>query len=133
MFEFIIKQHGIKWVWHYVDDFITIGPPATPKCAAALDIMLALSDLLGIPLATNKIEGLACIIIFLGITLDTLQMELRLPEEKYKGSSCSLHEEWSPKQWCRKRELESLIGQLHHANTVVKPGRVFQETKDRSL
>ena len=123
-FEFIMKQHGIEWVWHYLDDFITIGPPATTKCAAALDIMLALSDLLGIPLATDKIEGPACVITFLGITLDAVQMELRLPEEKIERLK-SLIEEWSPKRWCRKRDLESLIGQLHHASTVVKPGRSF--------
>ena len=99
-------------------------PTCNFKCAAALDIMLALSDLLGIPLATDKIEGPACIITFLGITLDTPQMELCLPEEKIQRLK-SLIEEWSPKRWCRKRDLESLIGQLHHASTVVKPGRSF--------
>ena len=96
-FEFIIKQHGVEWVWHYLDDFITIGPPETTKCAAALNIMLALSDLLGIPLVTDKIKGPACIITFLGITLDTLQMELRLPEEKIQRLKL-LIEEWSTKR-----------------------------------
>ena len=94
-FEFIMKQHGIEWVWHYLDDFVTIGPPVTTKCAAALDIMLALSDLLGIPLATDKIEGTACIITFLGITLDAAQMELRLPEEKIERLKLLIGE-WSP-------------------------------------
>ena len=94
-FKFIIKQHSIEWVWHYLDDFITIGPPATTKCAAALDIMLALSDLLGIPLVTDKIEGPACIITFSGITLDTVHIELRLPEEKNQRLK-SLIEECPP-------------------------------------
>ena len=80
--------------------------------------MLALSDLLGILLATDKVEVPACIITLLGITFDTLQMELRLPEEKIQSLK-SLIEEWSPKRCCRKRDLESLIGQLHHASTVV--------------
>ena len=86
--------------------------------------MLGLSDLLGIPLATDKIEGPACIIAFLGITLNTLQMELCLPEEKIQRLK-SLIKEWCSKCWCRKIDLESLIGQLHHASTVVKPGRSF--------
>lgn len=103
-FEFIIKQHGIKWVWHYLDDFITIiGPLATPECAAALDNMLSLSDLLGIPQLTDKTEGPACIITFLGITLDTLQMELRLLDKKIQR----LFEKWSSKWWCRKRDNDA--------------------------
>ena len=30
-----------------------------------------------------------------------------------------------PRRWCRKQELESLIGHLHHAAKVVWPGRAF--------
>ena len=57
-------------------------------------------------------------------TLDTLHMEIRLPPEKL----CRLKQviiEWSSKSWCTKRDLESLIGLLLHASTVVKPGRSF--------
>ena len=32
---------------------------------------------------------------------------------------------WMPRGWCRKQELESLIGHLHHATKVVWPGRAF--------
>jgi len=52
------------------------------------------------------------------ITLNTLQMELCLPEEKIQRLT-SLIKEWCSKCWCRKRDLESLIGKLHHASTVV--------------
>ena len=60
--------------------------------------------------STDKIEGPACIIAFLGITLNTLQMELRLPEEIQRLKS--LIEEWSSKRWCKKRDLLFLIGHL---------------------
>ena len=74
--------------------------------------------------ASNKIEGPASTITFLGILLDTLHMEIRLPPEKL----CRLKQvinEWSSKPWCTKRDLESLIGLLQHASTVVKPGGSF--------
>ena len=54
--------------------------------------------------STDKIEGLACIITFLGITLNTLRMELWLTEEKIQRLK-SLIEEWSSKRWCKKRGL----------------------------
>ena len=91
-FEFIIKQHGIEWVWHYLDDFITIGPPATTKCAAALDIMLALSDLLGIPLATDMQDGRTGMHnhILRHHTQHTADGAAPPRRKKYKGSSRSL-------------------------------------------
>ena len=33
--------------------------------------------------------------------------------------------EWGSQRWCWRRELESLIGLLHHAAQVVRPGRSF--------
>lgn len=70
--------------------------------------MLSLSDLLGIPQSTDKTEGPACIITFLGITLDTLQMELCLLDKKIQR----LFEEWSFKRWCRKRDNDAYPHQL---------------------
>ena len=37
----------------------------------------------------------------------------------------SLIAEWEQKKACTKQELDSLISQLHHAATVVKPGHSF--------
>ena len=69
-------------------------------------------------------EGPSAAITFLGIHIDTTAGELRLPQEKLDRI---LHEltQWSLKRSCRKRELLSLIGVLHHASTVVPPGRPF--------
>ena len=130
-FKFIIKQHGVEWVWHYLDDFITIGLPATPECAAALDIMLALSDLLGILLATDKIEGPTWIITFLGITLDTLRMELRLPEEKYKGLSRSSKN--GPPNGSVEKGLRVPNWSTTSRKHCSKTWQVFYKTNDRSL
>ena len=122
--EYIIKHHGVEHLWHYLDDYITVGKPGCEECATNLDIMMAVCHTLGVPLASNKIEGPASTITFLGILLDTLHMEIHLPP----GKLCRLKQvidEWSSKSWCIKRDLESLIGLHQHAGTIVKPGRSF--------
>ena len=43
----------------------------------------------------------------------------------YAGEPLSLIRECVGKKSCRKRELESLLGHLQHAATVVRPGRTF--------
>ena len=77
--EFVVKQLGVHWLWHYLDDIITISRLDSPECAANLDIII---HLFNIPLAFQKIEGPAPILTLLGILIDTLRMEMRLPPEK---------------------------------------------------
>ncbi|CAH3170712.1 unnamed protein product [Porites evermanni] len=60
----------------------------------------------------------------LGIELDSVNQVARLPEDKLLALRELIHS-WMPRRWCRKRELESLIGHLHHAAKVVWPGRAF--------
>ena len=60
----------------------------------------------------------------LGITLDSIKMEVRLPEDKAKEVQ-ELLGEWSGQQSCRKRELLSLIGKLAHVCKVVRVDRLF--------
>ena len=76
---------------------------------------------LGVPVAEHKIEGLACCMTFLGIEIGTNEGCLSLLENKLRRL-CELLREWLHKPACTKRELLSLVGLLHHAATVVKPG-----------
>ena len=122
--EYIIKQHGVEHLWHYLDDYITVGKPSYEECPTNLDIMMAVCHTLGVPLASNEIEGPASTIAFIGILLDTRHMEICLPPEKLHRLK-QVIDEWSSKSWCTKCYLESLIGLLQHASTVVKPGRSF--------
>ena len=50
--------------------------------------------------------------------------QLRLPAEKLEQLKVLLRR-WLPRRSCRRRELESLVGTLHHACCVVRPGRTF--------
>ena len=56
-------------------------------CQHSLDIALWTCEVLGVPLAVEKSEGPATCLPFLGIEVDTVDMELRLPPtklEKYR-------------------------------------------------
>ncbi len=40
-------------------------------------------------------------------------------------ATLQLLREWAGKKWCKRKQLESLIGSLHHVTKVVPPGRTF--------
>ena len=51
--EWILRQAGIAFVVHYLDDFLLIGPPDTQGCALALQTLLATFHRLGFPIAED--------------------------------------------------------------------------------
>ena len=122
--EWSAKHNGARYFWHYLDDFITIGEPRSGECRFNIELLHHLCGRMGIPLTLDKCEGPSTCIVFLGITIDSRVMELRLPHDKLER----LKEElgcWRNRKRCTKRELQSLTGSLQHAATVVKPGRTF--------
>ena len=120
----IMKHRGITAVIHYLDDYLLFGDPGSHECAEALSLALRLCSGLGVPVAVHKLEGPATVLTFLGILLDTLKLEIRLPDDKLFRLK-ALFRSWRMKKCCTKRELLSLIGQLQHACRVVPPGRSF--------
>ena len=77
-----LKQQGVAPLLHCLDDFLTIGPPDTNTCQNYMDTIKEVCEILGVPLAVEKVKGPSTILSFLGITLDTCKMEARLAEEK---------------------------------------------------
>jgi hypothetical protein len=63
-------------------NFFTAGPPESDKCQVYLNLIKEACARLGFPLKIEKIEGPTWVITFLGIILDSLRMEIRLPEDK---------------------------------------------------
>ena len=103
-----LQRAGIRFIQHYLDDYIIVAPPE--ECQQAVQTMDAVCAWLGVPMAPHKREGRTTCLVFLGIEIDTVAGELRLPEEKL-SHLMSLLQEWS------------LI--LVHACKVVRPGRSF--------
>ena len=73
---------GIREFIHYLDDFFFCSPSDSTACAEALQIAVPLCTELGLPTAPHKREGPSTTISFLGIEIDSVKQEVRLPQQK---------------------------------------------------
>ena len=80
--EWIFRHNEVSHVLHYLDNFFTAGTAHSSQCKSNLDKIIQLCEKLGFPLAADKIEGPSSQFVFLGILLDSHNMEMRLPELK---------------------------------------------------
>ena len=101
-----------------------MGSPDSEECAHNLHLAVSTCEELGVPVAGHKCEGPSPCLTFLGIEVDTMAMELRLPQEKLQRLKL-LVAKWCQRKSCLRKELESLNGHLSHACKVVKPGKRF--------
>ena len=69
------------------------------------------------PLHLDKLEGPSTSLTIPRIELDSLNLQARLPQNKV--DRITFVEDWSQKRWCKRKELESLIGHLQYACKVV--------------
>ena len=122
--QWIMAKKGVRPVYHYLDDFITLGAPQSAQCQRNLRSIKDTCRLTGVPLEQDKCEGPTPVITFLGMELDSIKMEIRLPKDKLVRLQ-KLLADWEGRKAGRKRELLSLIGSLHHASKAVRQGRSF--------
>lgn len=125
----LLNNCAISFVCHILDDFLIIEPPAgsdspSQGCKQSLSSMLLTFMNLGIPIAADKTQGPCTCLEFMGIILDLVTMEARLPLDKVERIQTSLTGFKSRKS-CTLRELQALIGTLNFACRVVPPGRPF--------
>ena len=124
LLAWMANQHNVSFLIHYLDDFLTMGPPSSPTCQRNLDTLVQICTYLGVPLALEKVEGPSTALPFLGIVLDTTRMEARLPEEKLSRLKEEVSQ-WVVRTDARKQEILSLVGSLQHTTKVVRYGRAF--------
>ena len=117
------NNYNVQHVLHLLDDFLTIDNPdyLSERTMAILTLVF---NKLNIPLSVHKTTGPATVLEYLGVVLDSIQMEARLPLDKIKRIS-SLLETFINRSSCTKRELLSLLGHLNFACRVIYPGRAF--------
>jgi len=113
----------VSGVLHILDDFLFIAASAQ-KCQLDLNNFMQLCTNVGVPIAHEKTEGPFTCIQFAGITLDSIKMEARLPEDKLAKCRALLNE-FNTRKKVTLRELQSLIGLLNFTTSVVLPGRAF--------
>ena len=114
---------AIPNILHILDDFLILEK-SHEACDASLQRFLHFCDDIGVPMAPDKTEGPSPVLTFAGIELDCLEMEARLPKEKVDKTlnaiRCLL-----PRKRVQLKELQSLVGLLNFACSVITSGRVF--------
>ena len=51
----IVKECGVQYLWHYLDNFITCGAPDSDECKLNLQMLLDICNHLGVPIAEEKV------------------------------------------------------------------------------
>lgn len=120
----VLRAEGVQFLIHYLDDFLMMGPPGSTLAITMRSQVEATFNRLGVQIAHHKTQGPTPVLTFLGIVIDTDLFQLSLPREKVTLLQ-GLLRRWSGRTCCTKRELESFLGHLSHAATVVRPGRIF--------
>ncbi len=82
--EWITRYEGVRVILHYLDDFLVMGAPGTDECAVARDTLVPIFGRLGLPVATEKLEGPDTSLSILDFQLDSVAMVVRLPQWKLK-------------------------------------------------
>ncbi|KAK3098128.1 hypothetical protein FSP39_016419 [Pinctada imbricata] len=117
------NKFAIENILHLLDDFLVIEDPGR-NANETMARFQSVFNTLSIPLSAKKTVGPSTSIEYLGIILDSENMEARLPLDKL-NRILSIIRQFSSKRTCTKRELLSLLGHLNFASRVVVPGRSF--------
>ena len=107
---------------HYLDDFLFMAESEV-LCQEYLNVFSTICADIGVPLSLEKTTKPSNSTTFLGITLDTVTQEATLPKEKI-DQYCSDLNSISKRRSIKKRDLQSIIGKLAFASSVV-PARAF--------
>ena len=109
--------------FNYLDDFLLLGN-SLEECTEAQLALHGLLRRLGFYIAYKKVATPSRVQRYLGIELDSIDMKLRLPEDKLRRLEQELTFFQGRRQATRK-QLQKLCGILSHCSSVVKGGRTF--------
>jgi hypothetical protein len=119
----IMHRKGFSNIVAYLDDFF-ICYPTFEECAEALRVLVALVRKLGFMVNWSKVVDPCQYITFLGIDIDSVNMQLVLSPDKLEGIRGEISKFVCRKR-ASKRQFQVLIGKLNWAAAVVRGGRVF--------
>lgn len=79
--QWIMLAKGMGNLLHYLDDFI-FTTASRVEAEEMKQVLISTWEELGIPLEPSKLEGPETCLTFLGIEVDTVALQLRLPSDK---------------------------------------------------
>ena len=118
------NKFNVKSTSHLLDDFCFVGKAGSRECHKSLFTFFAVCEALGVPIKKEKTVLPSTVLTIYGIELDSNLMMARLPEDKLQKMR-SLLAAYKSRRKLTLRELQSLIGLLNFACSVIVPGRAF--------
>ena len=118
----VMARRGFT-VLAYLDDFLIIEP-SQQQCQIAMDTLIGLLQSLGFRINWSKVVQPSQSLCFLGVEIDTVSRELRLPSNRV-SELLDILNSTLPKRKCQKHHLQRLVGKLSWAARVVRGGRTF--------
>jgi hypothetical protein len=120
----IENKSGSKNIDHYLDDFLFGGEKGTNECKNLLLQFEKICSEIGVPIANEKTEGLSTIIEYLGLTIDTVNMLIKIPEKKVQDLLKKI-KLLSYRKKVTLKELQSICGSLAFCAKALPAGRAF--------
>lgn len=114
----------ISTILHLLDDFLIVAPTAE-LCNKQLQLFLDVCQYLGVPMVPEKTVGPLPILSFAGIELHTQLQLARLPKDKLDKYTDLISNLFRRKK-VTLVELQSMIGLLNFACSVIISGRAFR-------
>ena len=124
--DFVVRclaRAGYSNCVNYLDDFC-IWEDTREECAAAQRALIRILRHLGFYVSFKKCTPPATCKRFLGIDIDSVERELRLPEDKVVRVK-KLVKKFSDAKRATKDQIDELAGLLAHCSKVVRGGRTF--------
>ena len=118
------KEAGLNTLDHYLDDFFLAGKTESNECEHLMATFTRICKTLTVPIAVEKTEGPSCIMEFLGLTINSIDMTIQIPEKKLKELLTQIKEVAYSKKVTLKT-LQSLCGILSFCTRAMPAGRAF--------
>lgn len=122
VYDKLRELYGLRLV-NYLDDYITLSQ-SYKGCVYSQARTIHLLRYLGFQISWHKVTSPATVAKYLGIEIDSVLLELRLPMCKVRKMLEQV-KLFKTKKKVAKKDIQRLTGLLAHCATVVKGGRTF--------
>ena len=78
------KESNSENLDHYLDDFFFAGKANLNDCQSLITTFVNICNKLQVPIADEKTEGPTCVMEYLGLTIDTREMTVKISDKKMK-------------------------------------------------
>ena len=120
----IVYAHNTFGCWsiNYLDDFGSAEDSSTAWFS--YNMLSRIFDRIGVKEALDKAVPPTTRMDFLGNTVDSEKLTLEVSQDR-KQELMHLLKKWVVKQYCTKKQLQSLIGKLSFITNCVQAGKIF--------